>query len=61
VFVWPQEGPLGGLPANAEIEGTIIAFSDSGSEPRVFAIVEVVTKQAMVVPVSGMDVIAKLD
>jgi len=37
--------------ADAETEGTIVDFSDSGSKHRAFAVVELDNGQAMVVPV----------
>lgn len=37
-----------------EIEGTITDFSDSGSVPKAFAVVEVALKQTMVVPVEKL-------
>jgi hypothetical protein len=48
LHAWPQEG---------EVEGTIVHFSDSGSEPRTFAVVEVVKRQAVVVPVSKLQIV----
>jgi hypothetical protein len=37
-----------------EVEGTIIGFSDSGSTPRAFAVVEVIYKQTLVVPIEKL-------
>ncbi len=37
-----------------EAEGTIIGFSDSGSTPRAFAVVEVIYKQTLVVPIEKL-------
>jgi hypothetical protein len=59
VFFWPEEVPLSALPASTELEGKVIAFSDSGSEPRVFAVVEVITKHTVIVPVSGLDAVER--
>jgi len=44
------------LPADEDLEGTVIEFSDSGAEAQVFAVVEVVRKQRMIVPVSELQV-----
>jgi hypothetical protein len=41
-----------------EVEGTIHNFSDSGSQSRVFAVVDVVRREAVVVPVDKLQVIA---
>jgi hypothetical protein len=35
-------------PDEAEIEGTIVDFSDSGLEERAFAVVEVISRQVVV-------------
>jgi hypothetical protein len=37
-----------------ELEGTIVNFSDSGHKERVFAVVDVVTRQTVVVPVEKL-------
>jgi hypothetical protein len=49
VLVAPTEG--------AELEGTIVGFSDSGHKSRVFAVVEVVRTQSLVVPMEKLQVI----
>jgi hypothetical protein len=56
VFFWPEEGSHSALPQDAEIEGKVIGFSDSGSAPRVFALVEVLKTQTVIVPVSELEV-----
>jgi hypothetical protein len=56
VFFWPEEGSHSAIPQDAEMEGKVIGFSDSGSEPRVFALVEVLKAQTVVVPVSELEV-----
>jgi hypothetical protein len=46
------------LPAPAEeIEGVVIGFSDSGTQSRVYALVEVVQRQEVVVPIEKLHVI----
>ena len=57
MFLWPGEEPLSALPPDAEIRGRLMAFSDSGSEARVFAVIELVKKQSVIVPVSDLEVI----
>jgi hypothetical protein len=37
-----------------DLEGVVVGFSDSGAEARVFAVVEVVQKQEVVVPVDKL-------
>ena len=58
--MWPEESSLSALPQDAAIEGKLIGFSDSGSEPRVFALVEVVKTQTIVVRVSELEVIKRI-
>lgn len=41
------------------LEGVVIGFSDSGARVRVFAVVEVVRKQEVVVPVHKLRVIGQ--
>ena len=41
----------------AELEGTVVSFSDSGQERNYFAVVDVVRKQSVVVAVEKLDVI----
>lgn len=57
VFFWPEEKPLSALPPDAEIQGELVGFSDSGSEPRVFAIVEVMKRENVIVRLSDLEVI----
>ena len=38
----------------SELEGTIVGFSDSGGASRVFALVEVVQRRTVVVPVENL-------
>lgn len=38
----------------AEVEGTIVDFSDSGSVSRMFAVVEVLQRRTVVVPVAKL-------
>lgn len=57
VFLWPVQSSLTALHDDAEIEGKVIGFSDSGAEERVFAVIEVVKTQAFIVRVSELEVI----
>jgi hypothetical protein len=40
--------------AEDELEGTIVDFSDSGQRARVFAVIDVIRKQIVVVPVEKL-------
>lgn len=39
------------------MEGKIVGFSDSGSETRVFAVIEVVKRHTVIVPVTDLAVV----
>ena len=41
------------------VEGTVIGFSDSGTQPGVFALVEVIRRLEVVVPVDRLTLIGK--
>jgi hypothetical protein len=48
VFATPDE----------KVEGTVIDFSDSGSEPDFFAVIDVVRRRTVVVPVEKVEVVS---
>ncbi|PYP84927.1 MAG: hypothetical protein DMG65_21650 [Candidatus Angelobacter sp. Gp1-AA117] len=50
VFLPQPEGVFIAAPDETEVEGTIVDFSDSGSKPRAFAVVDVVRRQTVIVP-----------
>ena len=54
VFLPGPEDVFGALAADAQLEGTVVSFSDSGSEARVFAVVDVIRRQTVVVPVDRL-------
>lgn len=54
VFLPDAEGLRATWADTAEVEGTIVDFSDSGSSPRVFAVVEVLQRHTVVVPVAKL-------
>ena len=45
------------LGIGSVVEGTVVEFSDCGQQPRFFAVVEVVRRQQIVVPVEKLIVI----
>jgi hypothetical protein len=49
------------LSADTEVEGTIIDFSDAGSKPQAFVVVDVVSRQTMVVPVERLNLIPRAE
>ena len=56
VFLPASPGAFPALAGNAEIEGTIIDFSDSGPNARYFAVIEVVSTQSLIVPVQRLEI-----
>jgi hypothetical protein len=57
VFLSTPEDTCPLTAAEAELEGTIVAFSDSGPKPCYFAVVDVVHKQSVVVAVEKLELI----
>jgi hypothetical protein len=56
VFLPTPERVFAPLPPHAEVEGTVIGFSDSGLRPDAFAVVEAVRRQTLIVPVDKLAV-----
>ena len=56
VFLPSPEGVCAPLAADTEVEGTILSFSDSGPRPQAFAVVEVVRRQTLIVPVEKLTI-----
>jgi hypothetical protein len=54
VFLPEAEELRGAWAETAEVGGTVVDFSDSGSASRVFAVVEVVQRHTVVVPVEKL-------
>ena len=54
VFLPGPDDVFSALSAGTQLEGTVVSFSDSGSEPRVFAVVDVIRRQTVVVPVARL-------
>lgn len=42
------------LTSVEQLEGTVVNFSDSGLRPRVFAVVDVIARRSVVVPVEKL-------
>jgi hypothetical protein len=58
VFLPNLEEAVGLFSRDDYLEGTIASFSDSGASSKVFAIVEVVRKLSLVVPVDDLILIS---
>jgi hypothetical protein len=54
VFFPSAEELRGVFRYEEELEGTVVNFSDSGSRPNAFAIVEVICKQKVVIPIEKL-------
>jgi hypothetical protein len=50
----PQEPDPNDSSSESECEGTIVAFSDAGAVPMVFAVIETVQARTVVVPVDQL-------
>jgi hypothetical protein len=57
IFLPSAEEVLNVSPGE-ELEGEVVNFSDSGSTSRVFAVVDVIRRQNVVVPVEKLEVVA---
>ena len=42
------------LATDTEVEGTVVDFSDSGPLPRIFAVIDVISRQSVIVPVDKL-------
>jgi hypothetical protein len=60
IFLPNPGGVLVSPAEEADLEGTIVGFSDSGLKSRFFAVVEVVRTQSLVVPMEKLEVINPL-
>jgi hypothetical protein len=54
VFIPSPEGVFSAPPSQETVEGTILDFSDSGQKIRFFALVDVVRRMTVVVPVEKL-------
>lgn len=57
IFLPSVEGVLSVSPGE-ELEGVVVNFSDSGSTSRMFAVVDVIRRQNVVVPVEKLVVVS---
>jgi hypothetical protein len=58
VFLASHEALFSAPDSSAEMKGVIVDFSDSGTRPRAFAVVELADGPTIVVPVEKLTVIA---
>ena len=57
VFLPHAEEVLPAMVITDEVEGTVVGFSDSGGLSRAFAVIEVVRRQEVIVPVEKLRVV----
>jgi hypothetical protein len=57
IFLPSAETVLSVSPGE-ELEGVVVNFSDSGSTSRAFAVVDLIRRQNVVVPVEKLEVVA---
>jgi hypothetical protein len=57
VFLSNPEEAMSLGPEGDELEGTIVGFSDSGTAAKAYAVVEVVRKLLLVIPVNDLSLI----
>jgi len=61
VFLWNPENAMSLVSECDELEGTIVGFSDSGDAARAYAVVEVIRKMSLVVPVGELTLVSGSD
>jgi hypothetical protein len=61
VFLANPEDAMSLASANSDLEGTIVGFSDSGTAAKAYAVVEVIRRMSLVVPVDDLNLISSLD
>jgi hypothetical protein len=57
VFLPEPSEVLASLTADVETNGVVIEFSDSGSNPRAYAVVRISPQQAVLLPVTALHVL----
>lgn len=57
IFLPGAAGCSAALNEEPELEGTIVGFSDSGSRARFFAVIEVVKRHSLIVPVEKLELV----
>lgn len=57
VFLPEPQEVLANLTAEITTEGVVVEFSDSGSVPRAYAMVQITAQQAVLLPVNKLHVL----
>jgi hypothetical protein len=58
VFLPVPGGVFAPPSGDTQLEGKVVGFSDSGSKPRAFAVVEVTRREMVVVPVEKLELVS---
>ena len=53
----PSADELGVFATDEKVEGTVIDFSDSGPKPAYFAVIDVIRRHTVVVPVEKVGIV----
>lgn len=56
IFLPQPEDLFKAVQAEEELEGTIVGFSDSGSKPQAFAVIDVIRTQNVIVPTAKLQI-----
>jgi hypothetical protein len=59
VFLPEPPEVLASLTVEAETNGVVIEFSDSGSSPRAYAVVQITPRQKVVLPVGALQLLER--
>ena len=57
VFLPEPAEVLAGLTLETEAQGVVVEFSDSGKQPRTYALVQITSQQVALIPVSALSVV----
>jgi hypothetical protein len=59
VFLPEPPEVLANLTADVEANGVVVEFSDSGSNPRAYALVRITAQQSVLLPVAALRIVNK--
>lgn len=57
VFLPEPEETLASLTVDTVAQGTVVEFSDSGTQTRTYAVVEITPRQKVLVPMSAIQIV----
>jgi len=59
VFLPEPSEVLANLTVDVEANGVVVEFSDSGSNPRAYAVVRITAQQSVLLPVGSLHILGK--